>query len=134
MSRQSSDVLGRQKWGGGWEAGRTATCSPSGPLGGRLAVASHESTVLGRGRGAVEREQSEVSGRQRPEMTGSSSWASQDIAGHNGKAENKVGPWGHLSQPWGLREKRVGGEGALGGSHMGGWSLARIPGVWGCDW
>jgi hypothetical protein len=38
-------------------------------------------------------------------MTGSSSWASQNVAGHRQRAENRWGPRGQFSQPWGQREK-----------------------------
>jgi hypothetical protein len=62
--------------------------------------------VLGVGEGAVQGEAS-----QSPGMTGSSSWALQDVAGHPGRAENRC-PHTHTGWqwPWPKGKKGVGGR------------------------
>jgi hypothetical protein len=63
--------------GGLGGVGGGAACSPLCP-GGHLAVGSHGTPVRGGGEGAVWSPWAS----QKPGMTGSSSWASQDVAGH----------------------------------------------------
>jgi hypothetical protein len=98
MARQSSGAMGGQTRGTRWASGCGKPWNPS-PQWWRGVV-----------RGPC--------ASRKPGITGSSSWASQDIARHHGRAENRWGPHGLPGLSQGQRENGQ-GEKVLGGSCAG---------------